>query len=153
MKDINIARQILRVRLGQMLINEKYKRGRFKIPIHLAFGHEAIAVAVDAVMKKEDQLVLSHRNIHYNLARISSLRPVLDEYLLNKKGLAQGRLGSMNLANERKNIVHLNVYIKLIGLLSSVKLARSFLKREIITLGGKKRTQDTQIVIFAQKGA
>ena len=40
--NIEIAEQVLRVRLGQMLINEKYKNGEFKIPIHLALGHEAL---------------------------------------------------------------------------------------------------------------
>lgn len=105
-KDIKIAKDILKVRLSQVIVNEKYKNGEFKIPIHLALGHEAIAVAVDSVMKQDDQLVLSHRNIHYNLARTKSLKPELDEYFLKKEGLAGGQLGSMNLANEEKNIVY-----------------------------------------------
>lgn len=106
MKDIKIAKNILQVRLGQMIVNEKLKNGEFKIPIHLAFGHEAIAVAVDSVMENNDQLVLSHRNIHYNLARTKLLKPELDEYFLKIEGLAGGKLGSMNLANEEKNIVY-----------------------------------------------
>jgi pyruvate dehydrogenase E1 component alpha subunit len=57
-------------------------------------------------MKNEDLLVLSHRNIHYNLARTKLLKPELDEYFLRKKGLGKGQLGSMNLANEEKNIVY-----------------------------------------------
>lgn len=105
-KDINIAREILRIRLSQMIVNEKYKAGLFKVPIHLALGHEAIAVAVDSVMSKDDKLVCSHRNIHYNLARAKALKPILDEYLLRKEGLAEAELGSMNLANENKNIVY-----------------------------------------------
>ncbi len=104
--DLKIAKEILRVRLSQMIVNEKYKNGEFKIPIHLALGHEAIAVAVDSIMQEEDQLVLSHRNIHYNLARSKSLKPEFDEYLLKKEGLAGGTLGSMNLANEEKNVVY-----------------------------------------------
>ena len=105
-KNLEIAKEILRIRLSQMLINEKYKEGVFKIPIHLALGHEAIAVAVDSIMEENDQLVLSHRNIHYNLARTKRLKPELDEYLLKKEGLAGGQLGSMNLANEEKNVVY-----------------------------------------------
>lgn len=34
------------------------------------------------------------------------LKPELDEYLLKKEGLANGQLGSMNMANEQKNIVY-----------------------------------------------
>ena len=104
--DLEIAREVLRIRLAQMIINEKNKNGEFKIPIHLALGHEVIAVAVDHIMQNNDQLILSHRNIHYNLARSKSLKPELDEYLLKKEGLAGGTLGSMNLANEEKNIVY-----------------------------------------------
>ena len=46
---------------------ERYKNGDFKIPIHLALGHETIAVSVDAVMQEQDALFLTHRNVHYNL--------------------------------------------------------------------------------------
>ncbi len=105
-EDIKIAKDILRLRLSQMIVNEKYKAGLFKIPIHLAMGHEVIAVAVDSVMEEKDKLVLSHRNIHYNLARTGALKPILDEYLLKKEGLARAELGSMNLANEGKGIVY-----------------------------------------------
>lgn len=105
-KDINIAKEILRIRLSQMIVNEKYKAGLFKIPIHLALGNESIAVAVDSIMKEHDRLVLSHRNIHYNLARTKALKPILDEYLLKKEGLAAAQLGSMNLANEGKGVVY-----------------------------------------------
>ncbi len=105
-KDINIAKEILRIRLSQMIVNEKYKAGLFKIPIHLALGNEAIAVAVDSIMEENDRLVLSHRNIHYNLARTKALKPILDEYLLKKEGLAAAQLGSMNLANEERGVVY-----------------------------------------------
>ena len=105
-KDISIAREILRNRLSQQIINEKYKKGEFKIPIHLAFGHESIAVALDSIMEERDQLVLSHRNIHYNLARIRTLKPQLNEYFLTNEGLAKGQLGSMNLANKEKNVLY-----------------------------------------------
>lgn len=102
--EFDIAKNILRLRLSQMIVNEKYKAGQFKIPIHLAFGHETIAVAVDSAMHDNDKLVLSHRNIHYNLARICTLKEELEEYYLSDKGLANGRQGSMNLSNPARGI-------------------------------------------------
>src|SRR5205809_5961703 len=101
-----IVDEAIRIRLSQMLINEDYKAGNFKIPIHLAFGHEAIAVAVSNVLREEDKLVLSHRNMAYNLARAGKLKPVLDEYYLRETGLASGKLGSMNQINPLKNIIY-----------------------------------------------
>ena len=100
-----LAREILRIRLSQLVVNERYKAGAFKVPIHLAIGHEAIATAVSAVMRDEDMILLSHRNIAYNLAR-AEVRSILDEYLLEPTGLAGGRYGSMNLLNPARGVVY-----------------------------------------------
>ena len=102
----NIIRKIIWLRLAQIIVNNRYKKGDFDVPIHLAMGHEAIAVAVDSTMKDCDSLFLTHRNIHYNLARMGSLKEELDEYYLREVGLAKGRLGSMNLSNPTKNIIY-----------------------------------------------
>lgn len=96
--NTDLATKVLYVRLAQLIINEDYRNGLFKIPIHLALGHEALAVALAAVLEADDRLILTHRNIAYNLARSRSLWKIRDEYLLLPSGLAGGRLGSMNLA-------------------------------------------------------
>ncbi len=104
--DLGIAEELLRLRLSQMIINERIKNKEFKIPIHLALGHEAIALSVEAIMETEDQLVLPHRNLHYNLAREKSLKPILQEFLLKEGALAGCQLGSMNLANKGKGLIY-----------------------------------------------
>jgi pyruvate dehydrogenase E1 component alpha subunit len=103
---LEVLQKFIRVRMAQLIINEMYKKGAFKVPIHLALGHEAIAVALSTVMGTNDQLILNHRNIHYNLARVHSLKSEIDEYLLKKEGLAGGEMGSMNLINEPQGIVY-----------------------------------------------
>ena len=102
---LKVIRKIIWIRLCQIIINDKYKQGDFEIPIHLALGHESIAVAIDSVMDVADTLFLTHRNIHYNLARVETLKEELEEYYLKKTGLAKGQLGSMNLSNPKKNII------------------------------------------------
>jgi TPP-dependent pyruvate/acetoin dehydrogenase alpha subunit len=104
--DLSIIKKIIWLRLAQIIVNSRYKNGDFKVPIHLALGHESIAAAVDSVMEKEDALLLTHRNIHYNLIRMGTLKEELDEYYLRESGLAGGHLGSMNLRNPDKNIVY-----------------------------------------------
>src|SRR6185437_9641941 len=94
-----IAEEIIRLRVSQMIVNEEYKAGKFKVPIHLALGHEAIAVAVSETMEPGDSLLPTHRNIAYNLARAGALRPILDEYFLKSTGLDGTHSGSMNLLN------------------------------------------------------
>jgi pyruvate dehydrogenase E1 component alpha subunit len=101
-----LAEEVVRLRYWQHLLNEDLKTRAFSVPVHLAFGHEAIAVAVTAVMTNDDQLVLSHRNVAYNLARAGELGPIRDEYLGLSTGIAGGRLGSMNLAQPQRGIAY-----------------------------------------------
>ena len=42
-------------------------------PIHLALGHEKLAATVAATKDKGDKFVLTHRNIHFNLALSSDI--------------------------------------------------------------------------------
>ena len=139
---MNIAKQVIRVRLSQMIVNEKYKDGEFKVPIHLALGHEAVAVAVDSIMRSDDRLVLTHRNIHYNLARERLLKPEIDEYLLNKEGLAKGKRGSMNLANEGKGIVY-----------TSSILGNNFPVATGVALSKKIKKEDGIVIVVTGDGA
>ena len=101
-----IVRRLIKLRIGQIIINEKYRKGSFKVPIHLAFGHEAIAIATNFVRAKGDFLVLSHRNIQYNLDSALSLRHHIHEYMLSPTGTSHGKHGSMNLMNPREGIVY-----------------------------------------------
>lgn len=140
--NMEIAKLLLKVRLGQMIINEKYKNGEFKIPIHLALGHEAIAVSVDSIMEEGDKLVLTHRNIHYNLARARALKPEIDEYLLKEKGLAKGQLGSMNLANKEMGVVYTS---SILG--NNLAVATGF------ALGKKVKNEDGIVIVVTGDGA
>ena len=51
-KDLSIVKKIIWLRLAQIIVNERYKNGDFVVPIHLALGHESIAVAIDSVMRE-----------------------------------------------------------------------------------------------------
>ena len=101
------ARQVLQIRHWQLLINEQLKQpGRFRIPVHCAIGHEAVAVGVHLAMRPADRLLATHRNMAFHLARSGSLEPVMLEYELSAAGPSQGRLGSMNLANPARGLVY-----------------------------------------------
>jgi len=101
-----LAFEVLRLRYWQLLLNEDLKKKLFAIPIHVAIGYEAIAVAVHTAMEPADQLVLTHRNMAYNMARAGALEPVYGEYKLAPTGAAGGRLGSMNLTNLDRGVMY-----------------------------------------------
>lgn len=97
---------VLRIRYWHHVLNELLKKGQFKVPVHLAFGHEAAAVAMDRVMDSTDRLCLSHRNVAYNLARSKSLDAVLKHYRLRAPSAAGAHMGSMNLAADGTGIAY-----------------------------------------------
>lgn len=96
----------LKLRLWQMEINEELKKKRFKVPVHLGLGTEALVVAVASVLKAGDNLLLTHRNAAFNLVLAHEPTAVVREYDGLESGLAFGRLGSMNLANPESGVVY-----------------------------------------------
>lgn len=103
-----LARRVLQIRNWQHIVNESMKKGGLKQSVHMAFGHEAIAVAVSDMMTDDDRLILTHRNIAHNLAREDGLRRIYGEYRLSTDGLAHGILGSMNVANPDRGVVYVS---------------------------------------------
>ena len=106
MPDMTLAAEVLRLRLSMMIVNDLNRGGAFKVPVHLAMGHEAIACAVAATMAASDRLLLSHRNIHYNMARARGLKGQIAEYRLQNDGFKAGQLGCMNFDNPEAGIVY-----------------------------------------------
>ena len=104
--ELSVTETVIRLRAVQLAVNDRCKVKAFNVPIHLALGHEGIAVALSETKLGQDALFLTHRNIHYNLAQSSNARGVLDEFALSADGLASGRLGSMNLANQRDSVIY-----------------------------------------------
>jgi len=101
-----LKKELIRVRSQQLVINNLIIQKKFKIPIHLALGHEALSVAIAQNFSKDDKLLLTHRNIHYHLSLNKSLNSSIEAYELKKKGLESGKYGSMNLINKKKGIIY-----------------------------------------------
>ena len=105
-KETKIIQELFRVRMTMLAINANIRQKRFQIPIHLGLGHEAIAVAVSQTKHKQDCLILSHRNMHYNVANQPDAQQIFDEYDLQDSGLGQGKYGSMNLIHPEQGLVY-----------------------------------------------
>jgi TPP-dependent pyruvate/acetoin dehydrogenase alpha subunit len=125
---LELAKEIQRSRAIQLEINNMIIAGEFQIPIHLGIGHEAIATSLVKVLDSKDKLLLTHRNIHYQLALGASKDELIDEYSLKESGLAGGRLGSMNLMNPKagniytSNILGNNLAVSLgVGMASKIR--------------------------------
>ncbi len=133
--DLEVAEDVIRLRLSQMLVNECNRRGDFKVPIHLALGHEAVAVALARAKKDEDKILLTHRNIHYNLAIRPALRPKVDEFRLADTGSAGGDTGCMNFCDEDAGIVYTSSILgNNMCVAPGVALAAHFRNQESLTI-------------------
>ena len=109
-----------KLRLWQMEINEELKKKRFKVPVHLGLGTEALVVAIASVIDIGDNLLLTHRNAAFNLVMAEDPKAVVREYEGLNDGLAFGQLGSMNLVNPlqkfRTSFKYLLILFVLLGI-------------------------------------
>jgi TPP-dependent pyruvate/acetoin dehydrogenase alpha subunit len=156
LQDSKLAVEVLRLRYWQHIMNEALKRREFTIPIHLGFGHEAIAAALSSVMQPHDQLVLTHRNITYNLARARSLKPLYEEYKLSPTAVGGGTLGSMNLASPEWGVAYTSSILgNNLSVACGLSLARQTAGREgiVIVLTGDGAMEEGQFyesMVFAK---
>ena len=103
---IEIYQLALKSRKFQLKINDLLKTKKFKNPIHLAFGHEFVSSVVKYNFKKNDNILLSHRNIHFS--SIFSKNP-LSKYLklsTKKSEFRYDSEGSMNYVDRSANIIY-----------------------------------------------
>jgi len=105
-KTYGFQGRMIQLRYWQLLVNEMLKEKAFKVPVHLGIGSEALVTAIDEMLTVHDQLVLTHRNATYNMARAGNLRSIIAEYREQADGLGFGKLGSMNLTNPQAGITY-----------------------------------------------
>ena len=102
----SLYRKVLRLRKLQFEIHEEVYHGTTNIPIHFAFGHEAVALAVSVSMQEKDRIFLTHRNIHYHLALGATRQDLINEYKLESSKMSGIGLGSMNLDFPKRGVVY-----------------------------------------------
>jgi TPP-dependent pyruvate/acetoin dehydrogenase alpha subunit len=66
------------------LINKRKFAAKSKTPLHLAFGHETVGAGIALVRSEFDPLILTHRNIHINIATCIVDSPRLLPALINQ---------------------------------------------------------------------
>jgi len=101
-----LVENICESRRAQLEINRLILNGNFRVPIHLALGHETIAAALQFARMPGDSILLNHRNIHYHLAFGAKTQELIDEYCLLPTGLAGGKNASMNLHSRKANNIY-----------------------------------------------
>ena len=88
---------MLRIRLVEESIANKYSEQKMRCPTHLSIGQEAIAVGVCANLTSQDQDLSTHRAHAHYLAKGGCLNSMMAEIYGKASGCSKGMGGSMHL--------------------------------------------------------
>ena len=88
---------MLRIRLVEESIANKYSEQKMRCPTHLSIGQEAIAVGVCANLTSQDQVLSTHRAHAHYLAKGGCLNSMMAEIYGKVSGCSKGMGGSMHL--------------------------------------------------------
>jgi TPP-dependent pyruvate/acetoin dehydrogenase alpha subunit len=95
-----IYHSMLRIRLIEETIAERYSEWQMRCPTHLCIGQEAVSAAVGMVLRKDDFVVSTHRAHGHYLGKGGSLNKMIAEIYGKATGCSAGRGGSMHLIDQ-----------------------------------------------------
>ena len=90
---------MLRIRIVEETIADRYEDQEMRCPTHLSIGQEAIAVGVCTALRGDDWAVSSHRAHAHYLAKGGSLQAMISEIHGKSAGCSRGKGGSMHLVD------------------------------------------------------
>ena len=98
-------RDMLRIRMVEESIAERYSEQEMRCPVHLSIGQEATAVGVAHALRHTDRVFSTHRCHAHYLAMDGDLKAMLAEIYGKASGCIGGRGGSMHLTDPAKGLI------------------------------------------------
>src|SRR5580765_5642708 len=89
--------EMLRIRVIEKRIAERYAEQEMRCPVHLSIGQEAVGVGVCAHFKQTDKVMSAHRSHGHYLAKHGNVYAMIAELYGRNEGCCGGRAGSMHL--------------------------------------------------------
>jgi pyruvate dehydrogenase E1 component alpha subunit len=134
--------EMLRIRVVERRIAERYKEQEMRCPVHLSIGQEAVAVGVCAHLKKTDKAMSAHRSHGHYLAKGGNVRAMIAELYGRADGCCGGRGGSMHLMDQAA------------GFWGAVPIVGSTLPIAVgLALADKRKGRNSHTVAFLGEGA
>lgn len=97
--------EILKIRIVEEEIANRYKDQQMRCPVHLSIGQESIAVNVSYYLKKNDYIYSNHRSHAHYIARGCDISKFISELHGKENGCVNGRGGSMHIKDLNKNFI------------------------------------------------
>ena len=96
-KNLSFFKKMLKIRLTEETIAEKYPEGKMRCPTHLSIGQEGVASGVCANLTNDDLVLSTHRSHAHYLAKNGNLNKMIAEIYGKSSGCSSGKGGSMHL--------------------------------------------------------
>jgi TPP-dependent pyruvate/acetoin dehydrogenase alpha subunit len=144
-RAIQLLEGMVRVRLIEEAIADRYREQRMRCPVHLSIGQEACAVGVCAALGKEDQVMSGHRSHAHYLAKGGNLTAMIAEIYGKATGCCGGRGGSMHLIDRSVGFVGaVPIVGSTIPIATGLAFADHLLKRDRVTVAflGEAATEE-----------
>lgn len=100
MNLFELQKSMLRIRMIEESIAEKYSEQKMRCPTHLSIGQEAISVGACSNLSNKDLVLSTHRAHAHYLAKGGNLKSMLAEIYGKKTGCSKGMGGSMHLIDK-----------------------------------------------------
>ena len=100
-----LYRSMLRIRLIEEAIADRYAEEKMRCPVHLSIGQEAVPVGVSAALQASDKAVSTHRCHAHYLAKGGDLSAMMAELYGKAAGCCGGRGGSMHLFDDDAGVL------------------------------------------------
>lgn len=97
--------QMLRIRMVEETIAERYVEQEIRCPVHLSIGQEAVAVGAGAALERQDIVMSTHRAHAHYLAKGGDLKAMVAELYGKATGCSSGKGGSMHLVDLSVNML------------------------------------------------
>src|SRR5262245_53166799 len=102
---ISLHQGLLKVRLTEELLAERYKQQEMRTPTHFGIGQEAVAVGVCHALRRDDVVYSHHRCHNHYLAKGGSIYKLAAELYGRADGCSGGRGGSVHITAPELGVI------------------------------------------------
>lgn len=102
---LGLYRSMLRIRMIEEAIANRYAEQEMRCPVHLSIGQESTAVGICAALRPDDRIISTHRCHAHYLAKGGNLKAMMAEIYGKAAGCCGGRGGSMHLNDDAAGVL------------------------------------------------
>lgn len=100
-----IIKRMIKIRVVEEMIADKYSEKEMRCPLHLSIGQEAVPSVISEYMDNEDLVVSTHRSHAHYIAKGGDIEKMIFEIHGKEEGCSMGRGGSMHLTDQKVGFI------------------------------------------------